>query len=99
NIYPREVEEAIYQLEEIDMAAVIGVPDEAKGEVVQAIVSLKPGRRLAPSQIMDHLRKTLSKYKLPETVTIIDAIPTGPTGKILKRELRQTWIEATSGAG
>lgn len=99
NIYPREIEEAIYQLDEVDMAAVIGVPDEAKGEVVQAIVSLKSGRRLTAEQIMDHLRKTLSKYKLPESVTIIDALPTGPTGKILKRELRKTWIEATSGAG
>jgi long-chain acyl-CoA synthetase len=98
NIYPREVEEAIYQLEEIDMAAVIGVPDDAKGEVVQAIVSLKSGRRFSPEQVMDHLRKTISKYKLPETVTIIDTIPTGPTGKILKRELRQMWIEATNSA-
>jgi long-chain acyl-CoA synthetase len=96
NIYPREIEEVIYQLPEVDMAAVIGVPDEAKGEVVQALVSLKAGKSLAPERIMEHLRAALAKYKLPEAVTIVEAIPTGPTGKILKRELRAKWLEERS---
>lgn len=98
NVYPREIEEVIYQLPEVDMAAVIGIPDEAKGEVAQALVSLKPGRSITPERIMEHLRAALSKYKLPESVTIVEAIPTGPTGKILKRELRAKWMGAGAGA-
>ncbi|MCH8332660.1 long-chain fatty acid--CoA ligase [Candidatus Sumerlaeota bacterium] len=96
NIYPREIEEVIYQLPEINMAAVIGVPDEAKGEVVHAIVSLKDDMETSGEAVMAHLRGRLSKYKLPETVTIIPTIPTGPTGKILKRELRANWAEISA---
>lgn len=98
NIYPREIEEVVYELPEIDMAAVIGVPDMAKGETVHVLVSVKQGRSIEADAIEDHLKKKLSKYKLPQSIRILDEIPTGPTGKILKRELRNRWKEIAGGA-
>lgn len=93
NIYPREIEEVIYELPEVNMAAVFGIPDLGKGELVQAAVSLKEGQALTPERVMEHLRSKLSKYKLPEKIVILPHLPTGPTGKILKRELRGQWDE------
>ncbi|MBI3736603.1 AMP-binding protein [Candidatus Sumerlaeota bacterium] len=98
NIYPREIEEVIYELPEVNMAAVIGVPDLGKGEIPHALISVKPGMTLDPQKVMDRLGEKLAKYKLPESVRIVSEIPTGPTGKILKRELRAKWNEISGGA-
>ncbi|MBX7166736.1 MAG: long-chain fatty acid--CoA ligase [Pirellulales bacterium] len=94
NIYPREIEEAIYELPEVAEAAVIGVFDEAKGELVKAIIACKPGMSLSPAGVDAHLRARLAKYKLPQEYEFLPELPKGPTGKILKRELRdasQQW--------
>ncbi len=88
NIYPREIEEVLYQIPEIAEAAVIGVFDEIKGEHVRAVVAFKPGKTLSTEAIEVYLEQQLAKYKLPQEYTILPELPKGPTGKILKRELR-----------
>lgn len=91
NIYPREIEEVIYQLPEVAEAAVVGVFDEAKGEVVRAVIALKPEQALSEEAIRTHLTANLAKYKLPEDYLFVEELPKGPTGKILKREIKQNW--------
>lgn len=88
NIYPREIEEVLYQIPEVAEAAVIGVFDEVKGEHVRAVVAFKPGKSLTPEAIEVFLEQRLAKYKLPQEYAIVGELPKGPTGKILKRELR-----------
>ncbi len=88
NIYPREIEEVLYQMPQVAEAAVVGVQDEAKGEQVRAVISVRPGEDLSQAQVEDHLRENLAKYKLPSEYVFVAELPKGPTGKILKRELR-----------
>ncbi|MFX1361376.1 MAG: long-chain fatty acid--CoA ligase, partial [Promethearchaeota archaeon] len=71
----------------IDLAAVIGVPDEKWGEVGKAFLTLKPGQKLSTEEIKDYLTERLAKYKIPKYFEIRDSLPTSATGKILKREL------------
>lgn len=93
NIYPREIEEALFQLPQVAEAAVIGTFDEAKGENVIAIVACKPNQNLVAADVMAHLEKQLAKYKLPQEIVFRPELPKGPTGKILKRELRDQWTQ------
>jgi long-chain acyl-CoA synthetase len=88
NVYPREVEEVLYAHPAVGEAAVIGVPHESHGEEVKAIVALKPGQQASAQAIIDFCKERLAAYKYPRTVEIVEALPKGPTGKILKRELR-----------
>jgi long-chain acyl-CoA synthetase len=88
NVYPREVEEVLFAHPEILEAAVIGVPHESHGEEVKAVVVRKPGSRLAAEDVIAYCREQLAAYKYPRIVDFIDELPKGPTGKILKRELR-----------
>ena len=88
NVYPREIEEVLYAHPAIGEAAVIGVPDPKHGEEVKAVVALKPGKTATPDELLEYCRERLAAYKYPRSVEIIDALPKGPTGKILKRELR-----------
>jgi long-chain acyl-CoA synthetase len=88
NVYPREVEEVLYAHPAVAEAAVIGVPDERLGEEVQAVVALKPGASATPDELVAHCRERVAAFKYPRSVVIVDALPKGPTGKILKREIR-----------
>lgn len=88
NVFPREVEEVLYAHPSIREAAVIGVPDEKYGEEVKAVVSLKPGAEATSEQIIAFCKEHVAAYKYPRIVDIIDELPKGPTGKILKRALR-----------
>jgi long-chain acyl-CoA synthetase len=88
NVYPREVEEVLYEHEAIIEAAVIGVAHESHGEEVKAVVALASGKSVEPQEIIAFCKERLSAYKYPRTVEIIAELPKGPTGKILKRELR-----------
>jgi long-chain acyl-CoA synthetase len=88
NIYPREIEEVIYQLPQVAEAAVIGVGDAAKGETVRALIAIKPGNELDAETVNSHLASNLARYKIPQDIVFVDELPKGPTGKILKRELR-----------
>ncbi|HSK64433.1 MAG TPA: long-chain-fatty-acid--CoA ligase [Pyrinomonadaceae bacterium] len=89
NIYPREIDEVLYQHPQIAAAAVIGVPDELYGEEVAAIVVLKPEAKIAAQEVIEFCQARLADYKCPKTVRFVEDIPKGPTGKLLKRELAQ----------
>jgi acyl-CoA synthetase (AMP-forming)/AMP-acid ligase II len=88
NIYPVEIEEILYTHPAVALAAVIGVPDEIKGELAKAYIVLKEGRRATEDQIIEYVKSKIAKFKAPRMVEFVDALPQGPTGKILKRELR-----------
>ena len=87
NIYPREIDEVLYQHPAIAAAATIGVPDELYGEEVAAFVVLKKDSSVTDKEITDFCCARLADYKCPKTVYLVDEIPKGPTGKLLKREL------------
>lgn len=87
NVYPVEVENALYQLDGVLEAAVIGVPDPKWGEVGRAFVVLRAGANLDDTAIIDHCREHLARYKVPKQVRLIDELPHNATGKILKHLL------------
>ena len=89
NIYPREIDEVLYQHPQIAAAAVIGIPDELYGEDVAAVVVLKPEAKVSAQEVIEFCKARLADYKCPKTVRFVDEIPKGPTGKLLKRELAQ----------
>jgi long-chain acyl-CoA synthetase len=89
NIYPREIDEVLYQHPQIAAAAVIGIPDELYGEEVAAVVVLKPEAKASEAEVIEFCKARLADYKCPKTVRFVDDIPKGPTGKLLKRELAQ----------
>ena len=90
NVYPREVEEALYSHPAVAEAAVIGVPDGRLGEEVKAVVALRPGISATSEDLVQHCKGLVAAYKYPRIVKIIDSLPKGPTGKILKRALRDS---------
>ena len=87
NIYPREIDEVLYQHPDIAAAAVIGGPDGLYGEEVAAVVVLKPGASTSEQEVIDYCKARLADFKCPKIVRFLDDIPKGPTGKLLKREL------------
>lgn len=87
NVYPREVEELLYTHPDILEAAVVGMPDELLGEQVGAGVSLRPGATTTPEEIVEWAKERIAAYKYPRKVWIVDELPKGPTGKILRREV------------
>jgi fatty-acyl-CoA synthase len=91
NVYPAEVENAIYEIPEIGEAAVIGIPDQKWGEVGKAIVTVKPGKKLTEEQIISYLKGRLAKFKVPASVTFVDILPRNAMGKVLKNTLREKY--------
>jgi long-chain acyl-CoA synthetase len=89
NIYPREIDEVLYQHPQIAAAAVIGIPDELYGEDVAAVVVLKPDAKVSEGEVIEFCKAKLADYKCPKTIRFVEDIPKGPTGKLLKRELAQ----------
>ncbi|MBM4330527.1 MAG: long-chain fatty acid--CoA ligase [Deltaproteobacteria bacterium] len=89
NVYPREIEEVLYTHPAVYEAAVIGVPDEVKGEIPRAFISLKPGQQVSEREVIDFCKANLAPYKLPRQVEILSELPKSSTGKILHRELRE----------
>jgi fatty-acyl-CoA synthase len=88
NIYPAEVEAALYKHEAVLEAAVIGVPDAEWGESVKAYIVLKKGQSMTEDEAIQHCKQHLASYKKPKFVEFLDALPRNPSGKILKRVLR-----------
>lgn len=93
NIYPAEVENALFGHPAVADAAVIGVPDDRWGEAVKAIVVKKEGTNPSPAEILAWARERIAGYKLPKSVDFVDIIPRNPSGKILRRELRKPYWE------
>ncbi len=88
NVYPREIEEVLFEHPSVAEAAVVGKPDERLGEEVVAVISLKPGTEATAEEVIAFTKERLAAYKYPREVRIIEDLPKGPTGKILKTELR-----------
>jgi long-chain acyl-CoA synthetase len=87
NVYPREIEEVLYEHPAVAEAAVIGLAHPALGEEVAAAVVVKPGAGITAEQLRDHVKAQVAAYKYPRLVWLVDALPKGPTGKIVKREI------------
>lgn len=88
NVYPREIEEVLYTHPAIYEAAVVGVPDEVKGEVPKAFITLHPGQSVSEKEIIEFCKKYLAPYKVPKQVEVRRELPKSSTGKILHRELK-----------
>lgn len=93
NIYPAQVESAIYGHPAVAEVAVIGVPDDTWGEAVKACVVAKPGETVDPASIIDWTRERLAGFKVPKSIDVIPALPRNASGKILRRELRAPYWE------
>ncbi|HEX9967008.1 MAG TPA: long-chain fatty acid--CoA ligase [Solirubrobacterales bacterium] len=87
NVYPREVEEVLYEHPKIREAAVVGVPHEEWGEEIGAAVVLHEGEELSAEEVSAYVKERIAAYKYPRVVWFLDDLPKGPTGKILKREI------------
>jgi long-chain acyl-CoA synthetase len=88
NVYPREVEEVLYEHPDVAEAAVIGIPHQALGEEIGAAVVLKAGAAVSPAELSAYVKSRLAAYKYPRQVWLMDSLPKGPTGKILRREVK-----------
>ncbi len=88
NVYPREVEEVLYEHPDVREAAVIGIPHDELGEEVAAAVALKDGARTSAGELREFVKQRVAAYKYPRRVWLVDALPKGPTGKILRREIK-----------
>jgi len=87
-VWPREVEDVLAEHAAVRESAVVGVPDEKRGETVKAFVSLKPGTTVTPEELIAHCKERMAAYKYPRSVVLLDELPKTVTGKILRRELR-----------
>ncbi len=91
NIYPREIDEVLYQHPAVAAAATIGVPDDLYGEEVAAFIVLKDGSKVSEEELISYCTERVADYKCPKSIRIVAEIPKGPTGKILKRELARIY--------
>lgn len=87
NVYPREIEEVLYEHPAVANAAVVGIPHPTHGEEIAAAITLKPGIDVTEDAIRDYAKERVAAYKYPRVIRFVDALPLGPTGKILKREI------------
>jgi long-chain acyl-CoA synthetase len=86
-VYPREIEEVLYEHPAVAEAAVIGIPHDDLGEEVGAAVALKPGAAATPAELRAFARERVAAYKYPRHVWLVPELPKGSTGKILRREV------------
>ena len=91
NVYPIEVEEALAHHPDVAEVAVIGVPHERWGETVKALVVPRAGAEPSPDELIAFARDRLAGYKLPRSIELVDELPRTPSGKVLKRELRERY--------
>jgi long-chain acyl-CoA synthetase len=94
NVYPREIEEVLYEHPAVREAAVLGVPHDEYGEEVGAAVALKDGASATPEELRDYVKDQVAAYKYPRIVWLVEELPKGPTGKILRRA-----VEVPEGVG
>ena len=94
-VWPREVEDSLMSHPAVREAAVVGVPDEYRGETVKAFVSLKPGEQVEPDALISFCKERMAAYKYPRLVEVVDELPKTATGKILRRELRDRELART----
>ncbi|HTF53864.1 MAG TPA: long-chain fatty acid--CoA ligase [Pseudonocardia sp.] len=95
NVYPREIEEVLYEHPAVAEVAVVGVPHAELGEEVAAAVAIKPGSTATAEELREFVKGQVAAYKYPRIVRILDSLPKGPTGKILKRDIDLTDLAST----
>jgi len=88
NVYPKEIDEVLFDHPKILEACAIGIPDPYRGETVKAFIVVKPGETLTEEEITRHCRERLAAYKVPKAIAFLDSLPKSAVGKILRRELR-----------
>lgn len=88
NVYPVEVEEVLYEMDQILEVAIVGVPHEVYGEVPKAFIVVKEGQSLTEEEVLNYCKTKLAKYKLPAEVEFLDELPRNASGKVLKHSLR-----------
>ncbi len=93
NIYPREIDEVLYQHPKIAEAASVGVPDEYRGETVKAFIVLKPGQTATDKEIVDFCKTKLTAYKVPKHVEFRESLPKSAVGKILRKVLKEEEVK------
>jgi long-chain acyl-CoA synthetase len=98
NIYPRDVEEVLFEHPQIKEAVVVGVPDRYRGETVKAFVVVKEGEPASPEEITQFCRERLASYKVPRLIEFRDSLPKSGVGKYLRRELRAEAAAAAAAA-
>lgn len=94
-IWPREVEDVLYEHEAVLEAAVVGVPDAYRGETVKAFVSVRAGATVTEAELIEHCKERMAAYKYPRSVEILPELPKTATGKLLRRQLRDTAKDAS----
>jgi acyl-CoA synthetase (AMP-forming)/AMP-acid ligase II len=97
NVYPIEVEKTLSAHPEVAEAAVLGVDDDQYGQRLVAFVVLTDGASTSPDELKAHVRENLANYKVPRNITVLEGLPRGSTGKILRRELHE--LQANDGDG
>ncbi len=95
NVYPREIEEVLYEHPDVAEAAVIGVPHDSLGEEVAAAVALKKDAQVTADELRDYVKERVAAYKYPRQVWLVDTLPKGPTGKVQKRDITVPTTEST----
>lgn len=96
NVYPREIEEVVYEHPAVAAAAVVGIPHDSLGEEIGAAVILKPGVSADAAEIVAFVKQRVATYKYPRHIWILDTLPQGPTGKILRRDITIPTFESSS---
>jgi long-chain acyl-CoA synthetase len=99
NIYPKDIDEVLFECDKVLEACAIGVPDAYRGETVKVFVVLKEGKKMTQDEVIAYCRERLAAYKVPKLVEFIDALPKSAVGKILRRELRERELKKQSVAG
>jgi long-chain acyl-CoA synthetase len=90
NVYPREVERVLAELDGVADAAVVGVPDDRTGEAVKAVLVRAAGSGLTEDDVRTHCRVRLARFKVPTVVVFVDDLPRTPTGKVARRQLARS---------
>ena len=97
NIYPKEIDEVLYEHPKILEACAIGIPDEYRGETVKAFVVSKPGQTLESEEVLRFCRERLAAYKVPKSIEFLEELPKSAVGKVLRRELKEREIKTRAG--
>jgi long-chain acyl-CoA synthetase len=95
NVYPREIEEVLYEHPAVAEAAVIGMPHDSLGEEVGAAVALKKDAEVTADELRDYVKERVAAYKYPRRVWLVGELPKGPTGKVQKRDITVPATEST----
>jgi fatty-acyl-CoA synthase len=97
NVFPKEVEDLLSRHDAVAEAAAIGVDDEKFGQRLRAFVVATKGKKVSEDELKDYVKQNLARYKVPREVVFLDELPRNPTGKVLKRELREMDVEGDGG--